>query len=166
MLTIDDRKTWFLAGAPAAARLRMRPDASVRPIVDGAWWPRSRDPVTEATALITALDSRYPHVTDVMLNAPAWDSHPRRIRIAGGVVRLGWFASLDACLLIVITRDDQRIDLLVVSPDTSRAVADAAMDMAVDGAPTLQAAAIVAAVSTHPPGRSVPMPAGKEQRRD
>ncbi len=154
MTIIDDRKTWISTATPVAARLRLRPGNPVRTILDGAWWPRSREPVTEVTALMTALDLRYPHLTHVMLNPQAWDSHPCRIQVASRVVRAGWFASLGACLLIATTSDGQRVDLLVVFPDTSRAVAEAAMGMAVNGARTLRAAAIVTAVSTCPPGQS------------
>jgi Family of unknown function (DUF5994) len=150
MLTADDRKTWISTTVPVAARLRLRCDLSVRSILDGAWWPRSREPVSELTALIAALDPRHPPVTSVMLNGQAWDSHPRRIRVAGRLVRLGWFTSLDPCLLIATTSNDQRVDLLVVPPDASRATANAAMDMAAEGAPTLRAAAIMASDATRP----------------
>jgi hypothetical protein len=151
MLTTDDRKTWISTAVPVATRLRWRPDPSVRSILDGAWWPRSREPVSELTALIAALDPRLTPVTSVMLNGQAWDSHPRRIQVAGRLVRLGWFTSQDPCLLIATTSNDRRVDLLVVSPDASTATADAAMGMAADGEPTLRAAAIMAADAPHPP---------------
>jgi hypothetical protein len=151
MLTTDERKTWVSTTVPVAARLRLRTDASARTILDGAWWPRSREPVSELTTLVAALGQRPRPITGVMLNAQAWDSHPRRIVVAGRPVRLGWFTSQDPCLLIATTSNDQRIDLLVVPPDTSRATADAAMHTAAQGAPTLRAAAIMAAVPAHPP---------------
>lgn len=147
MLTTDERRTWISTAAPVAARLRLRPDPSVRSILDGAWWPRSREPVSELTALLAALEPRQSPVTNIMLNAQAWDSHPRRIRVAGRLVRLGWFSSLDPCLIIATTGNDQRVDLLVVSPDASQAAADAAMGLAADGASTLRPVDIAAAVS-------------------
>jgi Family of unknown function (DUF5994) len=151
MPTTDERKTWVSTAAPVAARLRLRLDASARSILDGAWWPRSREPVSELTALIAALGSRPQPITGVMLNAQAWDTHPRRIRVGDRLVRLGWFTSQDRCLLIATTSNDQRVDLLVVPPDTSYATADAAMHTAAQGAPTLRAAAIMAAVPAHRP---------------
>jgi Family of unknown function (DUF5994) len=154
MFTTDDPRTWISTSEPVVARLRLRPDASVRSILDGAWWPRSREPVTELTNLIAALDLRPTLVTSVMLNGRAWDSHPRRIRVAGRVVRLGWFASLDACLVIATTSNDQRVDLLVVSADATPAPAHAAMGIAVDGAPTLRAADIMTAAATGSEERS------------
>ncbi len=137
-------------------RLRLRPVGSVRSILDGAWWPRSREPVVELTALIAALDLRQLPVSKLILNAQAWDSHPRRIRVADRVIRLGWFASLDACLLIAATVDDQRVDLLVVSPDATRAVASPAMGMAADGPPCQRAADIAAAAAIRQPGPALP----------
>jgi hypothetical protein len=153
MLTVDDRKTWISTADPVDARLRLRPAGSVRSLLDGAWWPRSREPVTELTALIAALDLRQLPVSNLMLNAQAWDSHPRRIRVADRVIRLGWFASLDACLLIATTVNDQRVDLLVVAPDATAAVASAAMGMAADGPPSQRATDVVAAAAIRQPGQ-------------
>ena len=153
MPTADDHKTWISTAAVVAPRLRLRSDTSVRSILDGAWWPRSREPVTELTALVAALDLRHTPVVNVMLNAQAWDNHPRRIRVAERVIRLGWFATLDAHLLIATTGDNHRVDLLVISPDTTPAIADVAMDMAVDGVPTLRPADIMAAATPRPLGQ-------------
>ena len=141
----DDHKTWISTAPAVAPRLTWRHEPSERTILDGAWWPRSRATVTELTNLITGLDDRHLPVTRIMLNPAAWNEHPRRISVAGRTVRLGWFTTLDTNLLIATTGTDQRVDLLVVAPDTSPASAAAAAAMATDGDPTLRAAAIVAA---------------------
>jgi hypothetical protein len=151
MILANDRTTWVSTAPAVTPRLELRHDPSPRTILDGAWWPRSRGPVTELTNLITALDTRLAPVTRIMLNPAGWDEHPRRISIAGRTVRLGWFTTLDANLLIATTNSDHRVDLLVVSADTPAATARAAMNMATGGAPTLRAAAILAAVSTRAP---------------
>src|SRR6201999_3377861 len=96
--------------------------------------------------LIRGLADRHLPVTRIMLNPDSWDEYPRRISVAGRTVRLGWFTTLDSNLLIATTGTDQRVDLLVVAPDTSPASAAAAATMATDGDPTLRAAAIAAAV--------------------
>ena len=152
MTTVDERKTWTSTGAPVEARLAFRRDASVRAVLDGAWWPRSREPVVELTNLVRALDARHKSVRHVMLNAGAWDSHPNRIQVGGRVVRLGWFATLDASLLIADTDGDGRVDLLVVPFDATPVRAQASMDLASDGPPTLHAAGIVAAAASDPLG--------------
>ena len=148
-----DRKTWISTLPPVAPRLELRQDPSARAILDGAWWPRSRATVTELTNLIIALDGRQAPVTRIMLNTGAWDEHPRRVSVAGRIVRLGWFHTLDANLLIATTGTDQRVDLLVIPPAASAAFAAAATNMATDGEPTLRPAAIMAALSTRAPSQ-------------
>jgi hypothetical protein len=152
MSTVDDRKTWVSTGAPVAARLELRRDGPVRAVLDGAWWPRSREPVVELSNLVTALDARNTVVRHVMLNTGAWDSHPYRIQIEGRVVRLGWFATLDASLLIADTDNDRRVDLLVVPFDATPVRAKAAMDLASSGPASLDAAGIAARTGPDPSG--------------
>jgi hypothetical protein len=147
MVLPDDRKTWISTITAVAPRLDLRPGPSVRTILDGAWWPRSRATVTELTNLVLGLDDRQIPVTRIMLNPNEWDEHPHRISVAGRTVRLGWFTTLDANLLIATTGTDRRVDLLVIAADTSPALAAAATTMATQGEPTLRAATIAAAVS-------------------
>lgn len=146
-----DRKTWMSTTPAVAPRLALRHDPSIRTILDGAWWPRSRATVTELTDLVTGLDNRQVPISRIMLNPDGWDEHPRRVSIAGRTVRLGWFTSLDANLLIATTGTDHRVDLLVVTPGTPAAAAAAAATMATEGAPTVRAATIRAAVLTPGP---------------
>jgi hypothetical protein len=108
------------------------------------------------TSLVIGLDDRQISVSRIMVNPDAWDEHPRRIGVAGRTVRLGWFTTLDPNLLIATTGNDQRVDLLVVVPDASAASAAAAATMATEGAPTLRAAAIAAAVAAPKHSRGQP----------
>ena len=144
MTAVDDKKTWVSTEAPVAARLELRHHGPVGVVLDGAWWPRSREPIVELTNLVTALAARHMSVRHVMLTAGAWDSHPHRIQIDGRVVRLGWFATLDASLLIADTDSDRRVDLLIVPFDATPGQATAAMDLASAGTATLDAAGIAA----------------------
>jgi hypothetical protein len=162
MALADDRKTWMSMVPAVAPRLAMRQGPSAGTILDGAWWPRSRATVTELTNLITVLDDRQIPVSRIMLNPGAWDEHPRRISVAGRTVRLGWFTTLDTNLLIATTGTDQRVDLLVVPPDTAPASAAAAATMATDGDPTLRAAAIAAAVATQAPSQPHDQPRAED----
>jgi hypothetical protein len=151
MVPTADRRTWRSTAAPVAPRLELRDDAATRTILDGAWWPRSRDAIVELTDLVIALDARELPVKRFMLNAEGWDGHPRRISVAGRTVRLGWFATLETCLLIGTTGDHQRVDLLVVPADTPAAVAGAAMAMASSHDNTQRATDILAAASAGGP---------------
>jgi Family of unknown function (DUF5994) len=107
-------------------------------------------PGVEVSNLARALDARYGPVSAVLLNAGGWDTHPRHIQVAGRRIRLGWFGSLEASLLIVDTAAGRRVDLLVVTPDTSPGSARTVMDMASGGARTLRAADIATAAACRP----------------
>ena len=97
----------------SAARLDLHHDPSVRTILDGVWRPRSWDTANELAELIAALDASKNRVSLIMLNPAGWQGHPRKVAVAGRVVRVAWFVDLDASVLIATTNSYQRIDLLV-----------------------------------------------------
>lgn len=119
-------------GPASAARLDFRLDPSVPTILDGAWWPRSRDTNTELVDLVIALDAEQTPVTLIMLNPDRWHGHPRRIEAAGRSVRVAWFVDLDAAVLIASTSYG-RIDLLVQFDDDPHASALVEMSEIFDG---------------------------------
>jgi Family of unknown function (DUF5994) len=107
---------------------------SARTLLDGGWWPRSADPAAELPGLILAIEKRHGPITRIMLGRAGWDaSRPRRLRVDGPagsrVVRLGWFETMPAGLLIAIARAG-RTDLLTVPPHTGEPPAWAAMEQA------------------------------------
>jgi hypothetical protein len=112
---------------PTTPRLRLESTGARRTLLDGGWWPRSSDPVAELPGLILAIDARRGPVTRLLLAPGGWDSHPRRLGVAGRVVRLGYFVSQPAGLLTAVCANRDRVDLLVVPPDTAGDTADAAM---------------------------------------
>jgi len=57
---------------------------------------------------------------------------------------MGWFTSVDPGVLIATTDEGVQVDLLVVPPGTTSAVAEAVMRQAVDPANRLRAAAMIA----------------------
>jgi uncharacterized protein DUF5994 len=128
MAYADDRRTWMSTTAPV----------------------ESRDPVVEVSNLARALDTRYGPLSGVLLNAGGWDTHPSRVQVAGRRIRMSWFGSLEANLIIVDTADGRRVDLVLVAPDTSPGPARTAMDLASGGAPTLRAADIATAAAGRP----------------
>lgn len=151
MASTMDRRTWTCVGAPPAARLRIAQPTTRRAMLDGAWWPGSRDPVLELFALVGALNVDHGPVERVMLQPAAWDWHPRRLLVDGRVVRLGWFTTLDAALVIVTGAGDLRVDLLVIPPQTPLALATAAMVTASRADNTARAGRLLA-------GPSIPEP--------
>src|SRR5689334_4383421 len=122
-----DRSVTTSPTPPSTPRLRLESTGARRTLLDGVWWPRSSDPVAELPGLILAIDARRGLVTRLLLAPSNWDSHPRRLSVAGRVVRLGYFVSQPAGLLTAVCANRDRVDLLVVPPDTAAETADAAM---------------------------------------
>ncbi|MEU5994632.1 DUF5994 family protein [Spirillospora sp. NPDC047418] len=170
MRTTDKPGTVIGLTPHSAPRLALRPrDPADRPgpvrgraLLDGGWWPRSTNPVTELPGMLLALrahgrpDGHLP-IMHVLLRTGDWDDHPRRLLVEGPddtrEVRLSWFDGIPSGLLIAIYADGRRIDLLTVPADTGHAAAQAALEMAAAGH---QPAPNVPAVLTVPAGPQVP----------
>src|SRR5512144_3440468 len=133
LATIDTRPVPSVDdAAPGEVRLTLvDPEPAQAPMLDGAWWPRSSSLSHELPALITELQRRHRHIRRVTYNPALWDPAPRRLPADGRVIRLGWFRSIDPHLLCLTGGyGDDRLDLLVVPPDTPPAVATRAMTLA------------------------------------
>lgn len=106
--------------------------------VDGAWWPRSRDLVTEAVDLVEHFPPTAGRVRRLLFSRPDWDApsgtgRSHSIAAGGGTVRLGSFASDDTHLMVVTLDSGQRLRLLVVPHDTEPARAQVVLGRAADG---------------------------------
>jgi hypothetical protein len=145
--TTARRMTVTSSTPPSTPRLRMESTGSRRTLLDGAWWPRSTDPVAELPGLILAIDKLRGPVTRLVLATAGWDPHPRRLGIDGRVVRLGYFTSQPISLMTAICGND-RVDLLVIPPHTAAGTADAAMVLAASTTNLVHAQHILLAVST------------------
>ncbi len=124
-------------------RMQMRASARDHEILDGGWWPRSRDLLAELPGLIDALTPRYGRIRKIMLNDVVWHNRFRRLAVGADVVRIGWFTTLESSLLILFTDRNERLDLLVVPPATPSAVAQHAMTVAASSANMIRAADIL-----------------------
>jgi hypothetical protein len=107
MLTSTERHTATSPTPPP--RLLLQSGLHARTLLDGGWWPRSADPAAELPGLIVAIDGRQGPITQIMLGTAGWDaSRPRRVRVDGPAgsrtVRLGWFETMPAGLLIATAR--------------------------------------------------------------
>jgi hypothetical protein len=101
------------------SRLMFPLSPTAQGVVDGSWWPRTRDPAVELPALIAAVTDRLGKVDRIALNADAWDTRPQRITTSGQpVVRLDWSGDWDAHTIRVTGGDSSHLDLLVIPPDT------------------------------------------------
>lgn len=115
---------------PGCALLRLETTASREGVLDGAWWPRSRDIGAELPALLSALTGHLGPLTRVGLDAEAWEGLPTRIVVDDRVVHIDSFPVGDDTVLI--TRGEKDLfSLLVVPPDAAPEAAHAAMAQAV-----------------------------------
>jgi Family of unknown function (DUF5994) len=130
---------------PPRLRLQLDPTMAGTGVVDGGWWPRSRDPDAELPGLIAGLDASLGSITRVALNLDAWDSAPRRVAVNGRRVRVGWFRHMNAHTIGVTRASQNRVVLLVVPPQATPAAAGVAMAMAADAANSARPADILAA---------------------
>ncbi|GLV78786.1 DUF5994 family protein [Streptomyces hygroscopicus] len=132
---------------PGTALLRLETTHTREGILDGAWWPRSRDVCAELPPLVTALTEHLGPVSRVGLDSGAWDELPTRLTIDGRVVHIDSFPIGDDTVLI--TRGAQDLfSLLVVPPDTKPDAARAAMARAVRADNVTEAEQILIEIGT------------------
>lgn len=120
---------------PGSAVLRLATTRSREGILDGAWWPRSRDFGSEVPALVTFLTEHLGPLDRIGLDANAWDGIPGSLSVAGRIVHIDWFPVGDDTLIITRGNRDHFV-LLVIPPQTAKVAACAAMLQAVDAANT------------------------------
>jgi hypothetical protein len=127
---------------PGTALLRLETTHSREGVLDGAWWPRSRDIGTELPGLISALAEHLGPITRVGLDAGAWEELPVRLVIDDRVVHIDSFPVGDDTVLV--TRGDRdHFTLLVVPPDATQDAARLAMARAVRSDNVTQATRIL-----------------------
>lgn len=115
---------------PGTALVRLQTTGSREGILDGAWWPRSRDIGAELPNLVGVLTQHLGPVTRVGLDADAWEGLPVRLVIDDRVVHIDSFPVGDDTVLI--TRGDRDyFTLLVVPPHATADAAREAMARAV-----------------------------------
>jgi hypothetical protein len=141
--------------APPGLRLQLDSTMAGTGVVDGGWWPRSRDPEAELPGLIAGLDASLGPITRLALNLTAWDTAPRRVAVDGRRVRVGWFRHMDADTIGVTRAAQDRVVLLVVPPQATTAAAQIAMAMAADAA-SARPADILAAAGLGGEGAAIP----------
>lgn len=114
-------------------RLSVRPPGPPSGLLDGAWWPRSRDLVRELPALTDLLDPLWGRITRVTVNPTYWPVVPRKVPVNGHVVKVGWFrAEQDPHQLMLRSYHVGRWDLLIIPPETGAEAAARLMAAACD----------------------------------
>lgn len=117
------------------SRVRFRQPVSTAGFIDAAWWPRTRDLTVEVPPLMDVLWTAGREINRVTYHLGTWDPAPRRMQIDGRTVRLGGFTVGDPR---TITLSDpwghERVDILLIAPDTDPAHAQRIFDLASDSA--------------------------------
>ncbi|WP_051865393.1 DUF5994 family protein [Streptomyces griseus] len=125
-------------------RLVLAPGETTPVLIDGAWWPRSRDLTAELPALIEILDPLWGRITRVTVNPTFWPVIPRKVPVRGHVVHVGWFeAEQDPHKLLLLSYTVGRWDLLVIPPETEPAIAARLMATATDPSRSLTATGLI-----------------------
>ena len=125
-------------------RLRLAPADTAPALIDGAWWPRSRDLKAELPALIEFLDPLWGRITWVTVNPTFWPVIPQKVPVHGHVVHVGWFdAEQDPHKLLLLSYTVGRWDLLVIPPETAPTTAARLMATATDPARSLTATGLI-----------------------
>jgi hypothetical protein len=133
--------------AAPAARLALKTDGASHGLLDGAWWPRSRDLLSELPALTDVLDPLWGRITRIAVNPEHWPVIPREIPVSGHTVKVGWFTSeIEPHKLLLLSYGTGRFDLLVIPPGTGAESAARLLAAASDhDGPPLTAGALIAA---------------------
>ncbi|MEV0279783.1 DUF5994 family protein [Streptomyces sp. NPDC050610] len=138
--------------AVPAVRLSLKVPGASRGLLDGAWWPRSRDLMRELPDLTDVLHPRWGRITRIAVNPAHWPVIPRKVPVRGRVVKVGWFTpELDPHKVLLLSYSVGRWDLLVIPPETRPAAAARLMAAASDpmGAPLTASALLAAEEARH-----------------
>ncbi|WP_151478001.1 DUF5994 family protein [Streptomyces albicerus] len=112
--TLEDRPS------PPYLRMSLAPSGSAPALLDGAWWPRTRDLGAELPSLTAVLDPLWGRITKVAVNPAHWPTVPRKVPVDGHVVKVGSFlAEQDPHQLLLLSYRVGRWDLLVIPPQTT-----------------------------------------------
>lgn len=121
-------------------RLRLRlADQLPGGVIDGAWWPHSRDLGAELPPLLAGLDEAW-HLGGaswVAAGRSGWDRCPIRLRVDGQWVRTRLLGMFDGRRLTVNFADTDRVRLFVVPVDSSDEAAMAALAAGAEGRMTI-----------------------------
>ncbi|GAA4528309.1 DUF5994 family protein [Nonomuraea ferruginea] len=116
-------------------------------MVDGAWWPSSRDAAAELPGLIAAVDRLLDRVTlRVGLHGDAWQHIPRRIPARGRQIRIGWLRHADPRVITFSFAAGEPVVLLIIPSGTAAGAAEATLKLTAQDIAGLSIEAILALV--------------------
>jgi Family of unknown function (DUF5994) len=118
--------------------------------VDGAWWPRSHELADELSVLIGELDQCWGRVTRVTVNPALWTAIPRTVNAHGHTTHVGWFREeQNAYVICLLSYGINRMDLLVIPPESSKDLAHQLMVAASDPSDTRRPEQLLSVEAPH-----------------
>jgi hypothetical protein len=129
--------------------LRLRLSTSIgHGVLDGAWWPYTRDLAREAVDLVDHFPAAVASLSRLLYSTPDWDKgSPRRVKAARIFVNLGSFPHDDTHKIMARTADGglnhRVLHLLVVPPEWDERAAAHVMRIAAQPTNLKSAAAIL-----------------------
>jgi hypothetical protein len=118
--------------------------------LDGGWWPRSRDLALELADLVDHFPAQLGRVVRALYSPPDWDPSPRRVPVAGGFVKVGFFPHDDTHLILLTTSDRTVLQVLVVPPEFTDGQGAEALLAAATSGNRHSAADLLETVTDHP----------------
>lgn len=109
-------------------RLQLTGEAG-QAVLDGGWWPQSRDIEVELADLVDHFPADVGRVARALYSRPDWDTQPHSIRVARGRLKTGSFPRDNTDMMMLSMSAGRQIRLLVVPPghpEGSRAMSLAA----------------------------------------
>lgn len=141
--------------SPTTARVPLRLTLAEQPgrdVLDGGWWPQSRDLAVEIADLVDHFPAEQARIVRVLYSPPDWDPAPRRVPVATGWVKTGAFPHDDTHLVLLTTATSDRrvLRLLVVPPELTEGQGDEALLAAASRGNAHPAASLLRTVTEHP----------------
>ncbi|MFF3488469.1 DUF5994 family protein [Streptomyces sp. NPDC002701] len=149
-------------------RLLMAPLGAGPRRIDGVWWPRTGDLLTELPLLLGALPYSWARVASVTVSGSMWSSMPGRMLVANQVVELHRARVVrDPHTICLLAPGMGRWDLAVVPPQTTEAEAQRLMADAVAMEATAVAAVmeVAEAVAAAPDGEVMKASGPRDDRQ-
>ena len=151
-------------------RLTLNPKAALTGAVDGAWWPRTTNPLAEFPAMIAGIELRRGPVDRVAFSPIVWNGAPEQIVVGGASIELDGLHWLDRHTVSVSGVNWHRMVLLVIPPQANEQAAAAAIALATSRDNTDQAKRILVASGVDRPSgapneRTAFMPRAPEKVR-
>lgn len=116
MLTSHD--TSLVSDIPGSYPLRLElSGAPGQVVLDGGWWPQSRDIDVELADLVDHFPVVTGQVTRALYSRPDWDRQPHSVRVARGRLKTGSFPRDNTHLIVLSMSTGNQVRLLVVPPD-------------------------------------------------